>query len=864
VDVNKARLRIALLAGCLLLGAGLRLVGLTRGHSDFVLPEQVRQGAQQSFFTFHPDEETLVRAALELDSVLRPPLTAYGTLPMLLARGWLGATDLVVPGDALDLRSPADRPVIFVSVRILAVVLSCLCLWLVWLLGCRHFGPTAGLLAALWLAVAPVAVQQAHFYTVDTLFTLLALTFLWVALQALETGRLRLYLLSGALAGAAAAVRLNGVLLGAVLLAGHFLSHPWGPDESRPAWLWRRLQQRELWLAALAGAGVLLAFEPYLAARPSLMWRVENTDDFAYSVKVASGEILRSWSLVDLHTIPYLHYWTHLWPQAVGWPLTLLLLLGVGYAVRKMGWVRWLLLLWSALYFLGIGGLLTKHVRYLLPVLPFLGLLAADLAQALARRRLGAVVVAGVAAYTLLYGVAFSRIYAAEDSRVLAGRWLAQNVPEGSIIGVESGGFSLQAVVSQERHRQRYIEAGWLFSTRGYLSCQATRQYLREQLRDCSFVAIVDVNRYRQYTAAPELFPGGADFYRRLAQGELGFARVQQFRNRPRLLGWDFGDDQGEPSFLGYDHPAVWVFSRQASFEADWEQWGRELDDCPGCAGPALREVAAGMRSGELGTALSRIEQVLQEHPGLRYAYLIAANIHRLRGRPELGEAALGAYLAGYTDISYGAHLIPWATGLSLVDLGLDDLAQVALGDGLSRKGTIQSPYLGTMAESYIHLASQVRDRGRREPARQAYRMSLQIRPRPEAYNALAAMAAENGDLPEALELWEKSLELDDAQVKAHLSAGRAAGAGGDFARGLYHLGRAVDLDRLLTPQERVADYDNLASEAQARGLLDLAVGLWERSLAVDPDQPGVRMRLQHLRGGRADAGREELDRPNR
>ena len=84
-----------LLIVVLLLGAVLRLTGLTRGHADFSLPNGERYAA---FYTFHPDEETLLRAALSLSSTIAPPLTAYGVFPMLAARAALGMGSVFASG----------------------------------------------------------------------------------------------------------------------------------------------------------------------------------------------------------------------------------------------------------------------------------------------------------------------------------------------------------------------------------------------------------------------------------------------------------------------------------------------------------------------------------------------------------------------------------------------------------------------------------------------------------------------------------------------------------------------------------------------------------------------------------------------
>ena len=62
------------MALCLLLGAWLRLVRLERGISDFPPSDQFE------YYQFHPDKETVERAALASVDPFDPPLIAYGLL----------------------------------------------------------------------------------------------------------------------------------------------------------------------------------------------------------------------------------------------------------------------------------------------------------------------------------------------------------------------------------------------------------------------------------------------------------------------------------------------------------------------------------------------------------------------------------------------------------------------------------------------------------------------------------------------------------------------------------------------------------------------------------------------------------------
>lgn len=170
-EYEEMRREHILLLLILLLGAALRLTGLTRGHAEYSPPGGEHYAA---FHTFHPDEETLLRAALALHSTTDPPLTAYGVFPMLAARAALGVVGLFF-SDEISFDEAAMRPVLFVIVRLLAIAFSIASLVVVWWIGKAHFKLRVGLWAALAVACAPLAIQQAHFYTVDGVFVFLSI-----------------------------------------------------------------------------------------------------------------------------------------------------------------------------------------------------------------------------------------------------------------------------------------------------------------------------------------------------------------------------------------------------------------------------------------------------------------------------------------------------------------------------------------------------------------------------------------------------------------------------------------------------------------------------------------------------------------
>ena len=837
----------------LVFGAALRLVGLTRGHSDVAL-----QNGGETFYTFHPDEETLLRAALQLGSLSAPPLTAYGTFPMLVARVVLETYGLFFYSGELTLDNAPVRPALFVLARLLSIAFSLGLLALVFWMGRAYFGLWSGALAAFWLASAPLAIQQGHFYTVDGVFAFLIFAALACGLRALRKQEMRAFVGAGLLIGLAAATRLNGALFG-VALAAVYLGKDGVAD---PRALWVRIRRPELWVTALVALAVLFVLEPYLVMDSALMRRALDSDDFAYPLQIARGEVLRPWTLVDVHTTPYLHFWTDLLPQSVGWPLAGLFVVGALYALWRRRWPTTLLLVWCALYFLSIGGLHTKHVRYLLPMLPALALLAAESCvagwrwlQAVEQSKLswlrwpGGLFVGGVLFYTAAYGTAFARIYTIEDARLRAARWIAAAVPKGSTIIVENGGFSLSKHVDEGIYKKGYINSGRLFGTRGYLLCEAGRQYLYSRVRDADYIAVVNVNRHVQYAAVPEMYPVLAGFYSKLLAGELGFKPVQHVKTYAEWGRWRFADERAEPSFYSFDHPGVHILQRTAEFASGWQRWEAELAANAHCVDAPLEDFVSSAKRSVGTESVAAITSLRSRYSDSRLLALIEADMRRQLGDEGGLAQALSDYSRGYLDPALSAQFIPWAAATSLLMLNLPELALVALTDGVEKKDYMRPAQRVQLADSYASIASRLARSGQGGLAADIYRLAALADARAEFYNSLAALAVQDGRDQEALNWWQTSLELDATQMPIYRLAGKIAYRRKDYGPAFEYLGKAVELDPLLDAEQKVADFNALAHEAQRVGLSQWAVWLWQRSLALDGRQEGVKVLLRAARG---------------
>ncbi|MEE2657490.1 MAG: glycosyltransferase family 39 protein [Candidatus Latescibacterota bacterium] len=811
--------RLALLS-VLLLATGLRLVGWQRGDTDFLKPEQARSGLQRAFHSFHPDENTLIRAGAQMSSPLDPPLTAYGLLPIYLSRmatdlgGWL--TGVSSYTGSLE----SHRQDVF-SVRLLSVAVSIAALLALYTIGRRHFGAPSGVLATALAAAPPLFLQTAHFYTVDGVFALLCLATIGSVLRVDERSGPLCYTLTGVLVGLTAAVRLNGLSLGILLVATHLCRRT---PNSRA--FGRALLQPSLWLAGAATVVTLLALMPYVAVSPELLWQENNTNDFSYSVGVADGRILRPWSLADTHTPPYLHYLTNLLPLSVGWPLAIAFIVALPSAVATGGRSRWLLLAATALLFVPVGALHTKHVRYLLPVLAPLTLLTADMfvrlqtGQVAIRRLTARVLLIGVLSATLVEGIAFAHIYTVEDARLQAARWIQGEVPWGTPIGVETGGFSMRGQVSEEVYPVRTLNTSSIFSTRGHLTCQSVASYMGARLQSAQYVALLDVNRYQQYVGAPVIYPGLARFYRDFIAGELGFSLVRTYKRNPQLLGLKMSDDGAEASFLGYDHPRVRIMAKDPGFEARFVAWEGALPSHEHCGDEVVFDLVHHIKSGSYEEGLRLALQNSARHPQSLITF-ITAHLYGLLGETELQQQFLDRWADTYTDKSLSAFLLPWANSSSLVLAGLPELGVQALRFGWRKRGAF-SDDKANMAASYRHVSELLLSVEEGTLAEEATLMALDINPSVEGYNRAAEMLLSRGEYGHAVALWERSLQ-DQEQIGVRWQLGRTAEERGDWERAVRHLLHAVFLDDQISSDRRTLELDRLTRIAEHNGLADLA-----------------------------------------
>ncbi|MDA0335610.1 MAG: glycosyltransferase family 39 protein [bacterium] len=688
----KSKPLVAVLVSIGLLGAAVRLVGLSRDVVDFVVPGRATTDGTTAFYRFHPDEQVVVQGALDFNDALNPPFTMYGALPLRLLQGTLA----VAGWAGMDV---TEEDVIYLAGRTVSAALSTLCLAAVWLVAIQVYSAATATLAAFLLALAPTAIQQAHYFTVDSLFCLLCTTALAAIVWSLDRPSWGRAIVTGILIGLSASVRLNALLLVCVLGAAHVLRQ-W-PQSSRA---WRtRLMAPALWVAGGAVVVVMIVLQPFLLTSPSRYLQVQGHLDFANVMHVVGGSMLQLYTLQYLYTTPFLYQWTHLLPLSIGWPMAAAAFAGLLHALRGMGWRRAVLLVFIGLYLLSAGPMMVKPVRYFLPIVPALLILAAELLVRLwnagTRRWLWRGLATLTLAHAVVYGLAYTSVWTTEDSRIQAGRWMAANVPPGARIGVERGAFPMRPMIDATRHEPVSFAFGLLFNARGNLLCRTEIELIERDLGKVDYVAIVDANRLANLAAAPEVMPVLASFYGALQQGRLGYRLAQRFKTYPEVAGLRFDDDGAEYTFIGFDHPAVLIYEREPEPQATaaWSRWRAEIFAASYCADDAISTGVAALNGGDWNRADSLFTAAgTSSSPAL-------AGLLSIISRMRAGQA-----YEAESDLTVHDLI-----GFSLVDLGLNDMAVKVL-ELIARRDDGEGC---ATAARYVDLAAWM---DRRAPSQQA------------------------------------------------------------------------------------------------------------------------------------------------
>ncbi|MCP4421016.1 MAG: glycosyltransferase family 39 protein [Chloroflexi bacterium] len=410
----------------MLLGFALRVWGIDFGlpflyHSDE--PNKIMM-AQRMFVTgdLNPHYFNYPSLFIYLNALLYIPYYGIGNLLGLFDN----PQDLLPPVMfALGVGKSADPTTILLG-RLLTAVSDTITLYIVYHIGNRLTEQKIiGLLATFILAISPTHIINSHYITPDIFVTFFIAASLWASLNILNDGRLRYYLIAGALVGLATSSKYPGAIAGIIVVAAHLGRYG-------------LINFGQHFKLIVAGTFSLLAFA---ATTP---YAILDYEKFLHDLSFEGGHYSSGHAGMEGEALQW--YLSYLWRvEGAAFVLSIGAIIWGIYQRSKPIIVT---AVFPIVYFIFISSFVVRNGRTALLLIPFICLLAAAgilaLLQWLQRRHSSTLVwsITGLLFLFLLWPlktvVPFNINLTASDGRETSRVWIEKNVPAGAKLAIDS------------------------------------------------------------------------------------------------------------------------------------------------------------------------------------------------------------------------------------------------------------------------------------------------------------------------------------------------------------------------------------------------------------------------------------------
>lgn len=550
----KSQIVLIVLLLIILLAASLRLYGIWWG-----LPTE-----QHYHQAFHPDEAYKLHVIMgmslsKLD--LNPHWFIKGTMQFYVIGAVLKVASVF---DVVRLREqqfyvnhPSELSKLYLLGRLVTVFMSLLTISLVFIIGSKLYNKEVGLLAALLLSVLPLDVVNSHYMKTDVPQTFWLLVTVVCAIQIWRSKKGIWYVLAGLAAGFATATKYPAGLSVVLITVAHLLQID---SEVSLGKLLRSLFNKNLMLGYTFVVFGFLIGNPY-----ALLAFEEFSEGVRYVVVGSTGLSATIDPDYDLGLDGYLrgpmwlYYLTDIMHYGMGFPLQIVSITSILFALIKHRRTDILLLSWVVPYFLLAGSANYATVRYLTPLGPVLMILSASMFLSIPRLLTGRVsikysrivvlaLLVGTFIYSLFYSFAYDQVMAQKNSRIEALEWIEKNIPKGTRIGVAFRVHWYTPPLSKEDYDIVSIDLD-----PDKLATEKPEYF------------VITNYEYRQYLRLKDRFPypRAARALDTLLNGEE-FKLIQVFEKRPEIFGSSFPNDFPPHDWL-YPYPTVLILHRSAT-----------------------------------------------------------------------------------------------------------------------------------------------------------------------------------------------------------------------------------------------------------------------------------------------------------
>jgi YYY domain-containing protein len=556
----------------------------------------------------------------------------WGAFPIYLERatGWL--LDSVLPPTSTQPDGYWVRSIEGIAIigRSLASIFDLITVLLVFLVARRLYSSGTALIAAALYGFAVTAIQIAHFFIVESFLVTFIMGAVYFSVVLMQRPRWWVAVAAGACLGLAVACKISVLPIALVIVAAVVLRAVYRKRTRRlgaefgdpvgvsPATTEER--ERSFGGHLLGGAKyVLLAavfsLLAFAVGEPYVLWSFDFStlssggldaliQSNPWSRRIRGEQAVQS----GLSPVPFTRQYIGTAP--VVYQLEQMVFWGMGLVPGLMSVIGALAAFWQALrrrpaeilllsagipYFLTIATLLSKWMRYMLPLVPIFCILGAAFlvrgaiwsrkrfvarASADSSRRAVRLVslqrgvfpalIALSIGWAFLWAVAFMNVYSQPHSRVQASEWIHDNVPREATLATEHWDYGLPISLPPRNGQDRSgYPTAFEMELYNFAQPDLELERIKTWLRRADYIIMSSNRLYGSIPRLPWQYPVQSKYYELLFAEKLGFVSANTTQVTPELFGIAINDQPADESFTVYDHPRVDVFKKVSELTDD-------------------------------------------------------------------------------------------------------------------------------------------------------------------------------------------------------------------------------------------------------------------------------------------------------
>lgn len=531
-------------------------------------------------FVFHPDERAILLAVerieypksfqefLSPNSAFNTNFFAYGNFPIYT---------LKILSDLAGNINPifAEYSGSYLIGRLLNVLVSTLTILLVFLYAKKLFNSKVGLLSAFILSIAVFPIQNAHFFTVDTLLTFfLILILLFIEKYIDKPNPLNASLL-GVFLGLALATKISALPIFPIILFGFIFSLISKNKYKKN----KQLLFSALNLLLLIFVSIVL----FIITQPYAVIDFKNFfEQISMQSKMGSDPFIFPYTLQYVGKIPIYYELKNILLWGLGLPIALSSIAGVFYlTVKSIVKFRESYRLIIPIVFFWIFFLITSSyavgwMRYLLPIYPVLAIFAGViwikkiipyLNQKSQNKKRGLLIIFVLIIFSF-WTISFMSVYYKNNTKIEASNWINSNIAHGASIAIEHWDDQLP-IYGAEKYtfntlplyepdtKEKWDNINSMLKDSQYLILASNRLYTPlQKLTNCNVLP------------KDKCYPKTAKYYHDLFSGKLGYRQIAVFESAPTIpfTKITIDDQSADESFTVYDHPKIMIFKKSNSY----------------------------------------------------------------------------------------------------------------------------------------------------------------------------------------------------------------------------------------------------------------------------------------------------------